>query len=80
MSQKIQFLAAIIHEPDLVILDEPFSGLDPVSTRLLREQILAEHRARRHGLVLDARDAAGGGDLRPRRHDSPRPARCSTTP
>ena len=31
MSQKIQFLAAIIHEPDLVILDEPFSGLDPVS-------------------------------------------------
>jgi ABC-2 type transport system ATP-binding protein len=44
MSQKIQFLAAIIHEPDLVILDEPFSGLDPISTRLLREQILAEHR------------------------------------
>ena len=44
MSQKIQFLAAIIHEPDLLILDEPFSGLDPVSTRLLREQILAEHR------------------------------------
>jgi ABC-2 type transport system ATP-binding protein len=44
MSQKIQFLAAIVHEPDLVILDEPFSGLDPVSTRLLREQILAEHR------------------------------------
>ena len=44
MSQKIQFVAAIIHEPDLVILDEPFSGLDPVSTRLLREQVLAEHR------------------------------------
>jgi ABC-2 type transport system ATP-binding protein len=44
MSQKIQFLAAIIHEPELLILDEPFSGLDPVSTRLLREQILAEHR------------------------------------
>ena len=36
MSQKIQFFAAIIHEPDLLILDEPFSGLDPVSTRLLR--------------------------------------------
>jgi ABC-2 type transport system ATP-binding protein len=44
MSQKIQILAAIIHEPDLLILDEPFSGLDPVSTRLLRDMILAEHR------------------------------------
>jgi ABC-2 type transport system ATP-binding protein len=44
MLQKIQFLAAIIHEPDLLILDEPFSGLDPVSTRLLREMIVAEHR------------------------------------
>jgi len=44
MSQKIQILAAIIHEPDLLILDEPFSGLDPVSTRLLKELILSEHR------------------------------------
>ena len=35
MLQKIQFAAAIIHEPDLLILDEPFSGLDPVSSRLL---------------------------------------------
>jgi len=44
MSQKIQILAAIIHAPDLLILDEPFSGLDPVSTRLLKDLILAEHR------------------------------------
>ena len=44
MSQKIQVLAAIIHEPALLILDEPFSGLDPVSTRLLKDLILAEHR------------------------------------
>ncbi len=43
MLQKIQFVAAIIHEPDLLILDEPFSGLDPVSMRQLREQIVAEH-------------------------------------
>jgi ABC-2 type transport system ATP-binding protein len=44
MLQKIQFVAAIVHEPDLLILDEPFSGLDPVSMRLLRDQIVAEHR------------------------------------
>ena len=36
MSQKVQFIAAIIHKPDLLILDEPFSGLDPVSMRMLR--------------------------------------------
>src|SRR5262245_40646201 len=44
MLQKVQILAAIIHQPDLLILDEPFSGLDPVSTRLLRDLVLAEHR------------------------------------
>src|SRR5262245_12499233 len=43
MLQKVQFLAAIIHQPDLLILDEPFSGLDPVSARQLREMVLAEH-------------------------------------
>jgi len=36
MQQKVQFIAAVIHEPDLIILDEPFSGLDPVNRRLLR--------------------------------------------
>ncbi len=41
--QKIQFLATIIHQPDLLILDEPFSGLDPVSARSLRELVLEEH-------------------------------------
>jgi ABC-2 type transport system ATP-binding protein len=44
MQQKVQFLAAIIHEPDLLILDEPFSGLDPVSSRSLRALILEEHQ------------------------------------
>ena len=44
MTQKVQFLAATIHKPDLLILDEPFSGLDPVSAKLLRELVLAEHR------------------------------------
>ena len=44
MQQKVQFLAAIIHEPDLLILDEPFSGLDPVSARSLRTLVHDEHR------------------------------------
>jgi ABC-2 type transport system ATP-binding protein len=44
MLQKVQILAAIIHQPDLLILDEPFGGLDPVSTRLLRDLILEENR------------------------------------
>lgn len=40
MQQKVQFVSAIIHEPDLVILDEPFSGLDPVNVEVLKEIIL----------------------------------------
>jgi ABC-2 type transport system ATP-binding protein len=44
MQQKVQFIAAVIHEPELLILDEPFSGLDPVNMRLLRDLVLDEHR------------------------------------
>ncbi|HAP31471.1 MAG TPA: ABC transporter ATP-binding protein [Firmicutes bacterium] len=39
MAQKIQFIAAVLHEPKLVILDEPFSGLDPVSQEQLKAEI-----------------------------------------
>ncbi len=39
MQQKVQFLAAILHDPELLILDEPFSGLDPVNTELLNRLI-----------------------------------------
>ncbi|OZU89553.1 ABC transporter ATP-binding protein [Virgibacillus indicus] len=45
MGQKVQFIASIIHEPELLILDEPFSGLDPVSQELFKKEIrnLAEN-------------------------------------
>ena len=41
MQQKVQFLVTIIHEPKLLIFDEPFSGFDPINTSLLKEEILA---------------------------------------
>ncbi len=44
MQQKVQFIAAVLHKPDLLILDEPFSGLDPVNQRLLRDLVVEEHR------------------------------------
>ena len=40
MAQKVQFIAAILHDPEFIFLDEPFSGLDPVSTDVLREAVL----------------------------------------
>jgi ABC-2 type transport system ATP-binding protein len=40
MAQKVQFIAAIVSEPELLILDEPFSGLDPVNAEVLKEAIL----------------------------------------
>ncbi len=44
MLQRVQFVGAIINQPDLLILDEPFSGLDPVSVKLLKDLIADEHR------------------------------------
>jgi ABC-2 type transport system ATP-binding protein len=44
MQQKVQFLAAIIHEPELIILDEPFSGLDPVNARVIGKIIDELHQ------------------------------------
>jgi ABC-2 type transport system ATP-binding protein len=40
MQQKVQFIATVIHRPELIILDEPFSGLDPVNTKLLKDIML----------------------------------------
>lgn len=45
MQQKIQFVTAVLHDPDLLILDEPFSGLDPINVELLKEIVLDLKRA-----------------------------------
>ena len=41
MAQKVQFIVTVLHEPELLIFDEPFSGFDPVNANLLKEEILA---------------------------------------
>ena len=40
MSQKVQFISTVLHNPDLIILDEPFSGFDPVNTNLIKKNLL----------------------------------------
>ncbi len=40
MSQKIQFIATVVHKPSLIILDEPFSGLDPINSNLIKDEII----------------------------------------
>ena len=45
MSQKVQFISAVIHQPELLILDEPFTGLDPVNLETLREIVLDLQRS-----------------------------------
>jgi ABC-2 type transport system ATP-binding protein len=45
MSQKVQFIASMVHRPELVILDEPFTGLDPVNTDVLQDAVLELQRS-----------------------------------
>lgn len=51
MSQKAQFVAGTMHEPDLIIIDEPFSGLDPVNTRIIKH-LLYRMRDRGAGIIM----------------------------
>ena len=49
MSQKVQFIATVLHNPELLILDEPFSGLDPLNSKLIEEEI---HRMSGEGKTI----------------------------
>ena len=51
MQQKVQFIATIIHDPEILILDEPFSGLDPINTAIIKDY-LAEFRSRGKTIVF----------------------------
>src|SRR5207247_1040840 len=49
MQQKVQFISTILHQPELVVLDEPFAGLDPVNTQVLKDTVL---ELRRRGVTI----------------------------
>jgi len=51
MQQKIQFIATIVHDPDLLILDEPFSGLDPINVNLIKN-FLIEFRGQHKTIIF----------------------------
>ena len=51
MQQKVQLIGTVLHEPDLLILDEPFSGLDPINQELFRE-LLLDYRPQGKSVVL----------------------------
>ena len=48
MAQKIQFITTILHQPELLILDEPFSGLDPANSELIKNEILQLKKENNH--------------------------------
>ena len=50
MQQKVQFVSTILHDPELVILDEPFSGLDPINANLLKE--IVQNLKRRNRTII----------------------------
>ncbi|MFY7989500.1 MAG: ABC transporter ATP-binding protein [Fluviicola sp.] len=53
MAQKVQFICTVLHEPDLLILDEPFSGFDPVNVELIKQELL-EMKARGKTIMISS--------------------------
>ena len=74
MQQKVQFVATVLHDPDLLILDEPFSGLDPLNADVLRDIVREQKNCRQDGPLLDAPDGARRAALRRALH------RCARRP
>lgn len=62
MQQKIQFIVTVIHSPELLILDEPFSGLDPVNAELLKNEIL-ELKAQGKTVILSTHNMGSVEEL-----------------
>lgn len=62
MQQKVQFVITIVHEPELLIFDEPFSGFDPINTQILKEEIL-NLRAKGSTIVFSTHNMASVEEL-----------------
>ena len=80
MQQKVQFLGTIVHDPEILILDEPFSGLDPINVVLVKDFLTEFKKQRKDGRLLDARPRAGRAALRQDRAPLPRRRSSSTAP
>ena len=68
MQQKAQLIATLIHQPDVIIIDEPFTALDPVNTQMVKDIFLAGARARHDNCDVYPSNASGGSFMR---SDSP---------
>lgn len=62
MQQKVQFVVTVLHEPELLIFDEPFSGFDPVNAELLKREILAL-RDKGHTIIYSTHNMASVEDV-----------------
>ena len=68
MAQKVQFIVTILHEPELLIFDEPFSGFDPINANLLKDEILAL-RDKGATIIFSTHNMSSVDEIR-RRHGS----------
>ena len=64
MAQKIQFIATVIHEPELLIFDEPFTGFDPINTNLIKSEIRRLRDEGAHYYFFHSPNGISGRDLR----------------
>ena len=62
MAQKVQFITTVVHRPELMIFDEPFSGFDPVNAELLKREIL-ELRDKGHTIIYSTHNMASVEDV-----------------
>jgi len=62
MQQKLQFIITVVHRPDLLIFDEPFSGFDPVNAELLKQEILA-FKEQGHTIIFSTHNMASVEEL-----------------